>query len=121
MSERGVYITLEWREEGPVDANTNQRFWQKERKVYAFTDYPNQLLCHNPNCQNGGFAIGPKIAALLASDIDTEQNSLICINALHADRAKRCLHTIVYSLVCVYPYRRGTIREKLFIRIKDGK
>lgn len=114
MPKREVYITLDWREEGPLDAVTGHRFWQKDRKVFSTTKRLKRLPCHNPDCQNGGFEIGPRIAAFLATGADTEQNSLICVNALHADRAKRCLHTILYSINCIYPHRRYTARENHF-------
>jgi hypothetical protein len=120
MADQIVYITLDWREEGPLDSVTGRRFWQKGRKVCAHNKYPKRLPCHNPNCQDGGFEIGDRIAALLASRIDNEQNSLICTNALHEDRAKRCLHTILYSLVCVYPYRRGAAKKNSFtLQLKE--
>jgi hypothetical protein len=109
-----VFITLDWIEQGPLDPATGQRFWQKGRKICTPTEYPQRLLCHNPGCEDGGFEIGEKIAALLKSGMDSEQNSLVCLNAVHEDRAKRCLHIILYSIICIYPYRRGVAGGESF-------
>ena len=100
-----VYITIEWQEQGPLET-TGRQMWRKERKVCSLDDYPQQLPCNNPECEDGGFDIGEKIAALLASGENNEQNSLICHNAIHKDRSKRCLHIITYSIACVRPYQR---------------
>ncbi len=100
-----VYITLDWQEQGPLEAS-GRRLWRKGRKVCTPTDYPKLLPCNNPKCENGGFEIGDRIANLLASYQDSEQNSLICRNAIHEDRSKRCLHTIIYSIACIRPYER---------------
>jgi len=108
MIDQVVYINLEWREEGPLDVATGERLLRQNRKVCTSTEYPRRLPCSNPQCENGGFEIGEKIEALLVSDVDNDQNSLVCINAAHEDRAKRCLHTILYSLICIFPHRRGT-------------
>jgi hypothetical protein len=100
-----VYITLEWREQGPMDESGRRLEWTG-RQVSA-RDYPQKLSCHNPNCQHGGFEIGEKIAEVLKSGHDFEQNSLVCRNAVHPDRNKRCLHTISYSIACVFPHGRN--------------
>lgn len=101
-----VYITIEWQEQGPLEEATGRRLWRKERKVCALDDYPQLLSCNNPNCVDGGFDIGDKIATLLNSNENNEQNSLICRNAINKDRSKRCLHIITYSIACVRPYQR---------------
>jgi hypothetical protein len=36
----------------------------------------------------------------------SEQNSLICINAMPKEGRKRCMHTIIYSISCVLPFQR---------------
>jgi hypothetical protein len=100
-----VYITIEWQEQGPLET-TGRQLWRKERKVCSLEDYPKKLPCNNPECEEGGFDIGDKIAALLASGENNEQNSLICCNAINKDRSKRCLHNITYSIACVRPYQR---------------
>jgi hypothetical protein len=87
-----------------------QRLWKKGRKICGPDDYPQKLPCHNPKCEGGGFEIGDRIAALLSSGDDSDQNSLICTNAIHKDRNKRCLHTIFYSISCVHPFQRGKRR-----------
>ncbi len=104
-SHRPVYITLEWQEQGPLET-TGRRLWREGRTVCTSYDYPRRLSCSNPECEDGGFEIGERIARLLASGKVSEQNSLVCRNAIHADRAKRCLHTIIYSITCVRPYQR---------------
>jgi hypothetical protein len=43
---------------------------------------------------------------LLASRKFSEENSLICTNAIHEDRNKRCLNTIIYTITAVAPNRR---------------
>jgi hypothetical protein len=103
--QKPVYITLDWQEQGPLETS-GRRLWRKGRKVCTPTDYPQLLPCNNPECENGGFDIGDRIAALLASGKDSEQNSLICRNAISEDRSKRCLHTIIYSIACIRPYQR---------------
>jgi hypothetical protein len=100
-----VVINLEWQERGPLEDN-GQRLWRKGRKVCTPSDYPEKLPCHNPQCECGGFEIGKRIAELLASRKFSEENSLICTNAIHEDRNKRCLHTIIYTITAVSPYRR---------------
>lgn len=100
-----IYITIEWQEQGPMEA-TGRRLWRKERRVCTLEDYPQVLPCNNPDCKEGGFDIGDKIVALLASGENNEQNSLICRNAIHKDRSKRCLHIITYSIACIRPYQR---------------
>lgn len=105
-NQRLVYVTLVWQEQGPQET-VGYRLWRKERRVYASDEYPGLLPCSNPHCKNGGFNIGEKIAVLLASDQNSEQNSLICRNAIHPDRTKRCLHVIAYTITCVRPYQRG--------------
>lgn len=105
-SQRPVYITLEWQEQGPIET-TGRRLWREERMVFTPYDYPEQLPCSNPECEDGGFEIGDRISALLASGKASEQNSLVCRNAIYyKDRTKRCLHTIIYSITCVRPYQR---------------
>lgn len=104
--QKPVYITLVWQEQGPQEV-AGYRLWRQERKVYASSEYPGQLPCSNPHCKNGGFNIGDRIAVLLASGQNSEQNSLICHNAIHPDRTKRCLHVIAYTITCVRPYQRG--------------
>jgi hypothetical protein len=108
MTNQGlVYITLEWQEQGPLD-DKGHRLLQEGRGVYSPFEYPERLSCSNPNCDGGGFEIGERISALLASGEESEQNSLVCRNAVHKERDKRCLHTIVYSIACVRPYQRHT-------------
>lgn len=114
MIDQVVYINLEWREEGPEDVATGEHLVKQVRKVCTSTEYPRRLPCSNPHCENGGFEIGEKIEALLVSDVDSEQNSLVCINAMHEDRANRCLHTILYSLICIFPHPKETKRRKSF-------
>jgi hypothetical protein len=92
-SHRPVYITIEWQEQGPLET-PGSRLWREDR-----------LVC-TPYCHGGGFEIGDRVAALLASDRNTEQNSLVCRNAIDLDRSKRCLHTIIYSITRVSPYQR---------------
>lgn len=99
-----VYITVEWREQGTMGEDGRRLEWAG-REISA-RDYPQKLACHNPNCENGGFEIGEKIAELLKSGKYFEQNSLVCINAVHSDKSKRCLHTITYSVTCVFPHGR---------------
>lgn len=99
---RDIYITLDWQEHGPMDANGRRPQWQG-REVSA-RNYPTSLSCHNPKCENGGFDIGDKIAALLASGEAFEQNSLVCSNAVNPDHTKRCTHTISYSISRIYPH-----------------
>ncbi|MEW5959186.1 MAG: hypothetical protein AB1801_15765 [Chloroflexota bacterium] len=115
MTTQQTFITIDWQEQGPIQDDM-QRLWKKGRKICTPDDYPQQLPCHNPECAGGGFEIGARIAALLASGESTEQNSLICINAIHKDRDKRCLHTIFYSISCVHPFqrsqRRATVADK---------
>jgi hypothetical protein len=105
VDRKHLYITLDWQEQGPMET-TGRRLWRKERIVCTPEDYPQKLSCHNPTCENGGFDIGERISTLIASRGTTEQNSLICSNAIHDDRSKRCLHTIIYSLTAVLPYKR---------------
>ena len=105
MSQRPVYITVEWQEQGPLDT-PGSRLWKEDRLVCTPYDYPELLPCSNPECKGGGFEIGDRIAALLASDRNSEQNSLVCRNAIDNDRTKRCLHTIIYSITRVSPYQR---------------
>ena len=107
MSQRPVYITLEWQEQGPLDT-PGSRLWRDDRMVCTPYDYPDQLSCSNPDCEDGGFEIGERIADLLDSNKNSEQNSLVCRNAIDSDRNKRCLHTIIYSITCVRPYQRQT-------------
>jgi hypothetical protein len=102
---RQVYFVIEWQEQGPLDA-TGRRQWRKARKVCTIEDYPRVLPCHNLDCEEGGFDIGDRIVALLASGEKNEQNSLICHNAIHKDPSKRCLHIIAYSIACIRPYQR---------------
>lgn len=100
-----VYITIEWQEQGPLES-TGRRLWRRERKVYTVEDYPQRIPCNNPHCEDGGFDIGEKIALLLSSQENNEQNSLICRNAINKERQKHCLHIITYSIACVRPYQR---------------
>lgn len=99
-----VYIILDWQEQGPMEPNGN-RLWKEERLICTPDDYPQKLPCHNPDCKNGGFGIGSRIAAFLSTDKEREQNSLICNNAVQQGQSKRCLHTILYSLTRVLPYK----------------
>lgn len=105
-SKTTVFIILTWQEEGRFKTTTGTVLYRKERKTFIPPDYPQHLSCSNPNCQGGGFDIGDRISTLLTSGTDDELNSLICRNAVHPDRAKRCLHTIRYSITCIYPYQR---------------
>jgi hypothetical protein len=108
MANQGdTYIMLNWQEFGLRQVN-GCRLLQKSRQVYAPRDYPDELPCNNPDCEGGGFKIGDRITRLLTSNLDSEQNSLICRNAIHQDKTKRCLHTILYSIAQVHPYpKRG--------------
>lgn len=105
-SQRHVYLTIDWQEQNVLDDTNRRQVWKKDRIVCPPNEYPQLLPCSNPNCKDGGFEIGDRIAALLASGKDSEQNSLICRNAIHQDRDKRCLHTIIYSVACIRPYQR---------------
>jgi hypothetical protein len=100
-----IYITLEWQEQGPLET-PGSRLWHEGRMVCTPYDYPEQLPCSNPECTDGGFEIGDRIAGLLASGNTSDQNSLVCRNAIVSDRTKRCLHTIIYSITRVRPYQR---------------
>jgi len=100
--QKDVYITLDWQEQGPMDDNGRRPQWTG-REVSA-RNYPKSLACHNSECENGGFDIGSKIAALLTSGETFEQNSLVCRNAVNPNRNKRCTHTISYSISCIYPH-----------------
>ena len=104
-SQRPVYIILEWQEQGPLET-PGSRLWREERMVCTPYDYPERLPCSNPQCKGGGFEIGDRIASLLASGKNSDQNSLVCRNAIDSDRTKRCLHTIIYSITRVRPYQR---------------
>jgi len=106
VANQQIFITIDWQEQGPLQDDM-QRLWQKGRKICTPDDYLTTLHCHNPNCEGGGFEIGDRISALLVSGANTEQNSLICSNAIHKDRDKRCLHTIFYSINCIHPFQRG--------------
>jgi len=107
MTSQGhmYYIVLEWQEQGLLQT-AGRQLWRQGRMVCAPNDCPQRLPCSNPECEGGGFELGDRVAALLASGKNSEQNSLICRNAIHQDRAKRCLHTIIYSVACVRPYQR---------------
>jgi hypothetical protein len=107
--QKSVYITLDWQEQGPLETS-GHRLWRKGRKVCTPIDYPTLLPCSNPECEDGGFGIGDRIAALLDSGKDSDQNSLICRNAINENRSKRCLHTIIYSIACIRPYQRQPIQ-----------
>ena len=98
-----IFLVVEWLEQGTMDIGGG-RFTKKHREVFTPADYPKKLMCHNPNCKGGGFAIGVRIADLLSSGEYSDHNSLICSNAIHSDRTKRCLHTIIYSITRVLPY-----------------
>ncbi len=114
MIDRIMYIKLDWHEEGPLYIPGGERFLRHDRKVYTSTDYPRRLPCSNPHCQDGGFEIGERIAALLAAGKENEQKSLICRNVTQEDYTKRCWHTILYSIICINPYHRCTARENSF-------
>ncbi|HMQ50616.1 MAG TPA: hypothetical protein PKE64_10570 [Anaerolineae bacterium] len=104
-----MVINVEWQERGPVEDN-GQQLIHKGRQICTPDNYPKRLPCHNPKCQFGGFEIGDRIADLLASRKFSEENSLICINAINEDRDRRCLHTIIYTITSVSPYRRASDR-----------
>ena len=110
-NQRHVYLTIDWQEQNVLDDTNRRQVWKKDRIVCPPNEYPRLLPCSNPNCEDGGFEIGDRIAALLASGKDSEQNSLICRNAIHQDRDKRCLHTIIYSIACIRPYQRERPQE----------
>lgn len=114
--QKPTYITLEWQEQGPLEP-TGRRMWQEGRTVCTPYDYPSLLPCNNPECEDGGFEIGDRVAALLESGKSTDQNSLVCRNAVYKDRSKRCLHTIIYSITYVRPYQR----EKPRMSVSDSK
>ena len=100
-----AFIVIEWQERGTMSINGN-RIEEKGRRVCTVDNYPTRLPCHNPECEGGGFEISSRISALLRSDEYSEQNSLICINAIGRGSSKRCLHTIFYSITRVLPYPR---------------
>ncbi len=110
------FIVLDWHEKG-FNSITKHERPRNNRQVFTYLEYPTRLPCSNPDCEDGGFEIGERIAALLASGNDDEQNSLICRNAIHPDRAKRCLHAIRYTISCIYPYQRqrpdATLRQPI--------
>jgi hypothetical protein len=107
MTAKGpVYITVEWQEQGPLETPGSQ-LWREERMVCTPYDYPEILPCSNPNCEDGGFEIGDRVAELLDSGKISDQNSLVCRNAIDNDRSRRCLHTIIYSITRVRPYQRN--------------
>lgn len=118
MTNQQLFITIDWQEQGPMQDDL-QRLWKKGRKICTPDNYPQRLDCHNPECEGGGFEIGARISALLASGEDSEQNSLICSNAIHKDRNKRCLHTIFYSISCVQPFQRGAKRRTIVVEEKS--
>jgi len=101
-----VYITVEWQEQGPLET-PGSRLWREGRVVCTPYDYPEILPCSNPDCEDGGFEIGDRVDELLASGKISDQNSLVCRNAIEIDRTKRCLHTIIYSITRVRPYQRN--------------
>lgn len=105
-NSKPVYITIDWQEQSNVHEGWQWLWWKKKRQVCSSEDYPQSLPCNNPDCENGGFDIGHKIAALLVSNEDYEQNSLICRNAIHKNRDKRCMHIIAYAITCVRPFQR---------------
>lgn len=106
MTAQGpIYVTVEWQEQGPLET-PGSRLWREGRIVCTPYDYPEVLPCSNPECENGGFEIGDRIASLLESGKISDQNSLVCRNAIVSDRSKRCLHTIIYSITRVRPYQR---------------
>ncbi len=105
VNQKHIYITLTWQEQGPMEHN-GRRHWQEDRKVFTSANYPKKLPCHNPDCKEGGFEIEDRITDLLDSGQNSEQNSLICSNAIHEKRDQRCLHTIIYSITCVRPFQR---------------
>jgi hypothetical protein len=104
-NEDHVFIVVEWLERGTMGIN-GDRIQEKGREVTAVDNFPKMLPCHNPECEGGGFEIGRRISALLRSDRYSEQNSLICINAIGSRGSKRCLHTIFYSISRILPYQR---------------
>ncbi|MBN1220344.1 MAG: hypothetical protein JXM69_15550 [Anaerolineae bacterium] len=106
ISKKRIYLTIDWQEQNILDDTNRRQVWERERIVCLPGDYPEVLPCSNPACQDGGFEIGNRVKMLLASDRDSEQNSLICRNAIHPDRNKRCLHTIIYTIACIRPYQR---------------
>ena len=103
MNNEPIFLVVEWMEQGTMDV-TGGRFTRQGRMVCTPSDYPEKLACHNPDCKGGGFVIGSRIANLLSSERDSDHNSLICTNAIHQDRTKRCLHTIMYSITRIRPY-----------------
>ena len=103
MNDESTFLVVEWVEQGPMDVSGRRFTWQG-RQVCTTADYPRKLPCHNPDCKGGGFAIGSRIADFLSGEEYSDHNSLICANAIHKDRAKRCLHTIMYSITRVRPY-----------------
>ena len=109
-AQRPVYITVEWQEQGPLET-PGSRLWREGRTVCTPYDYPEVLPCSNPDCEDGGFEIADRIAALLESGKVSDQNSLVCRNAIDNDRPKRCRHTIIYSIARVRPYQRQKPQE----------
>ena len=105
-NQNSVFVVVEWQEQGTMTIN-GDRLLKKGRRVCTPSDFPEKLPCHNPECEGGGFEIGSRISALLASGQYSEQNSLICTNAVPRNRTNRCLHTIFYSITLVLPYERS--------------
>jgi hypothetical protein len=92
------YITLVWQEYGE-----QHQLCEQQRQVYVAGEHPSRLSCSKPVCKDGGFEIGERIDNLLTAGYGNEQNSLICRNAIHPDRTKRCRHTIIYSIARICP------------------
>ncbi len=116
-SKNQIYITIDWQEQGPMKTN-GHRLWREDRKVYTYATYPQKLACHNPSCKDGGFEIGDRVATLLESGQLSEQNSLICTNAIPQKGHERCMHTIIYSITCVLPFQRENPRGKTVVARK---
>jgi hypothetical protein len=105
------YIVLDWLEKNP-DGALEQVRWRGNRRIFTPLNYPKWLPCSNPDCEHGGYEIGDRIAALLASDRDSEHNSLICRNAIHPNRSRRCRHLICYVIACVRPFQHDVFDSR---------
>ncbi len=112
-NSKHVYLTIDWQEQNVIDNTNRRQIWEKQRRVLSIDDLIEVLPCSNPDCEGGGFEIGDRIRDLLAQGKDSEQNSLICRNAIHPDRNKRCLHTIIYSIACIRPYQRESLKTSI--------
>ena len=103
VDQSQVYITISWQErDSKIDLSRGGP--ETQRYVCSPTSFPQILPCKNPHCNGGGFEIGERVFTLLRSGADSEQNSMVCRNSINPERARRCFHTIIYSIACVRPF-----------------